>query len=95
MRVPLYLVMSATNALPTEIPANQVNPLPPTPPKSEGEIYLEEGIDLRTPMPMREIERRAIIAALIRTGGNMTQAMRELGLGRTTLYRKLKKYGLR
>jgi transcriptional regulator of acetoin/glycerol metabolism len=26
--------------------------------------------------------------------GNMTQAARELGIGRTTLYRKLKKYGL-
>lgn len=47
------------------------------------------------PMKMRDIERCAIEAALHRTRDNVTQAMRELGVGRTTLYRKLKKYGRR
>jgi DNA-binding NtrC family response regulator len=39
-------------------------------------------------------EKRTIVAVLARTAGNMTQAARELGIGRTTLYRKMKKYGL-
>jgi DNA-binding NtrC family response regulator len=49
----------------------------------------------RAPMKMRDIERAAIEATLQRTGDNVTQAMRDLGIGRTTLYRKLKKYGRR
>ncbi len=49
----------------------------------------------RAPMKMRDIEKTAIEACLQRTGDNVTQAMRELGIGRTTLYRKLKKYGRR
>jgi DNA-binding NtrC family response regulator len=49
----------------------------------------------RAPMKMRDIERCAIEATLQRTGDNVTQAMRDLGIGRTTLYRKLKKYGRR
>ena len=44
---------------------------------------------------LEEIERRAIEEALARTNGNLTDVVRQLGIGRTTLYRKLKKYGLR
>jgi DNA-binding NtrC family response regulator len=43
---------------------------------------------------LEAVEKRTIIAVLARTAGNMTQTARELGIGRTTLYRKLKKYGL-
>lgn len=50
---------------------------------------------VKRPMKLSELERYAIEAALERTGGNVTRAMRQLGIGRTTLYRKLKKYGLR
>ena len=50
---------------------------------------------VKRPMKLSELERFAIEAALQRTGGNVTRAMRQLGIGRTTLYRKLKKYGLR
>jgi DNA-binding NtrC family response regulator len=44
---------------------------------------------------MDEIEREAIAAALARSNGNISKVVRELGIGRTTLYRKIKKYGLR
>ena len=50
---------------------------------------------VKRPLKLSELERFAIEAALERTGGNVTRAMRQLGIGRTTLYRKLKKYGLR
>lgn len=50
---------------------------------------------LSTAMTLDELERHAIEAALKRTCGNVTQAMKQLGIGRTTLYRKLKRYGLR
>ncbi len=44
------------------------------------------------PAPLAETERRAIINALHETGGDKTAASRILRIGRTTLYRKLKKY---
>ena len=35
-----------------------------------------------------------ILAALEKTGGNKTEAARLLGIGLTTLYRKIEEYGL-
>lgn len=46
-------------------------------------------------LTLAELEQRAIEDALSRTGGNVAEVGRRLGIGRTTLYRKLKKYGLR
>jgi DNA-binding NtrC family response regulator len=45
-------------------------------------------------LPLSEIERRAIIEALRYTKGDHTTAAHLLGIGRTTLYRKLKEYKL-
>jgi transcriptional regulator of acetoin/glycerol metabolism len=45
-------------------------------------------------MPLIEIERRAILEALAYTKGDNTMAAQLLGIGRTTLYRKLKEYRL-
>ena len=44
--------------------------------------------------PLAEVERRAILLALDYTKGDRTVAAAMLGIGRTTLYRKLKEYGL-
>ncbi len=44
---------------------------------------------------LEEIERQAIAEALARNGGNLSETGRQLGIGRTTLYRKLDRYGLR
>ncbi|MFQ5789059.1 MAG: sigma-54-dependent transcriptional regulator [Acidobacteriota bacterium] len=44
---------------------------------------------------LETIERRAIKEALKRTKGNIPEIVRLLGISRTTLYRKLKKYKLR
>ena len=49
----------------------------------------------RSAMTLDDLEQIAIKAALKRTRGNITHAMRQLGIGRTTLYRKLKKYNIR
>ncbi|MQA01262.1 MAG: GAF domain-containing protein [Streptosporangiales bacterium] len=38
---------------------------------------------------MEDAERQAIISALHRSGGNRTEAAQALGIGRTTLYRKM------
>jgi DNA-binding NtrC family response regulator len=43
-------------------------------------------------IPLQEVERRAIRHALAQTHGDRTEAAHLLGIGRTTLYRKLKEY---
>jgi transcriptional regulator with GAF, ATPase, and Fis domain len=41
------------------------------------------------------VEKEAILAALAKTGGNVTRAARTLGISRATLQNKMKVYGLR
>jgi len=48
----------------------------------------------RPVMPLSEVERRAILDALEYTKGDRACAANLLGIGRTTLYRKLKEYRL-
>jgi two-component system response regulator HydG len=43
-------------------------------------------------LPLEELERRAILRALRDAGGDKLAAARLLGIGKTTLYRKLKQY---
>jgi DNA-binding NtrC family response regulator len=52
------------------------------------------GVGAGMVLTMDEIERRAILDALERTGGNRTQAAEMLGIGLRTLQRKLKEYKL-
>jgi len=44
---------------------------------------------------LEDLERLAIVETLARTGGNLAEASRLLGIGRTTLYAKLRRYDLR
>ena len=50
--------------------------------------------DATTILPLDELERRAIVHALKVTDNNTADAARALGIDRSTLYRKLKKYNL-
>ena len=62
----------------------------PTPsPDSFGASLSREGI-----IPLRELEKRTILRALEELGGDKLLAARLLGIGKTTLYRKLKEYQL-
>ncbi|MEE8200487.1 MAG: sigma-54 dependent transcriptional regulator [Candidatus Acidoferrales bacterium] len=45
-------------------------------------------------LPLRELEKRAILQAVQELGGDKLLAARLLGIGKTTLYRKLKEYDL-
>ncbi len=46
-------------------------------------------------LPLEEMERRAILRTLRETGGDKLAAARLLGIGKTTLYRKLKQYQIK
>ena len=52
-----------------------------------------------TPQPVgslkvEDVERNAIVKAITSSGGNLSQAAEILGIGRTTLYRKMEKYNI-
>lgn len=62
----------------------------PMPKETTGE---GPGSDLEN-LPLKELERMHILRILEHTGGNRSEAARVLGIERTTLYNKLKSYGL-
>lgn len=49
---------------------------------------------LDEPRSLEDLERRAILNALQIAGGDRVRAAKLLGIGKTTIYRKLKEYGL-
>jgi two-component system response regulator HydG len=56
----------------------------------EGEQQAD-GISVK---PLADLERDAILGAIRALNGDKLQAARLLGIGKTTLYRKLKEYGI-
>jgi DNA-binding NtrC family response regulator len=65
-----------------DLPSNLLYP--------SGERFPEPGELL----PLEELERRAILRTLRETGGDKLATARLLGIGKTTLYRKLKQYNM-
>lgn len=51
------------------------------------------GIEQRSAEPLAVLEKRTILKAISETSGDKLAAARILGIGKTTLYRKLKEYG--
>ena len=45
-------------------------------------------------LPLAELEKQAILEALQQLNGDKLMTARALGIGKTTLYRKLKEYGI-
>ncbi|MCL6638915.1 MAG: sigma-54 dependent transcriptional regulator [Firmicutes bacterium] len=54
----------------------------------------QRGLNVAPPPSLNEIEARAISDTVNFYRGNITMAARALGIGRNTLYRKIKEYGL-
>jgi len=62
-----------------------------------GPCVLGEAVFLESPSEntLAGLERRAIIETVQHTGGRLADAARHLGISRTTLWRRLKEYGVR
>ncbi|MEO0812974.1 MAG: helix-turn-helix domain-containing protein, partial [Myxococcota bacterium] len=71
------------------------HPQPPTTSNSDGRDAGLLELLAQGPVTMDTLERLAIEAAIERCGDNVDRMAAELSIGRTTLYRKFKKYGLR
>ncbi|HAF28338.1 MAG TPA: sigma-54-dependent Fis family transcriptional regulator [Bacteroidales bacterium] len=68
---------------------------------AEGKIITENDLSIKKSTTYRsdslnveDLEKQAIQGAIQKHNGNFTKASEELGLGRSTLYRKMKKYGI-
>jgi DNA-binding NtrC family response regulator len=75
------LVTAAHLAIP--LPSEQTTPSTPSEPMRPAD-----------PMPLHELERKAIIHALQRTHGHKARAAALLGLTRFQLYTRLRRYGI-
>jgi DNA-binding NtrC family response regulator len=61
---------------------------------AEGETLLQGPSPTLSPPTLQDVERAYIERVCRETGGNVSQAARVLGIDRTTLYYKLKRYGI-
>jgi DNA-binding NtrC family response regulator len=74
-------------------PVIEVDDLPPEIRRASPVAAPPDGTQVGLPMPVDELERRNLLAALAATGGNKTRAARLLGIDRVTLYNRLRKLG--
>jgi DNA-binding NtrC family response regulator len=75
----------------------QVRDIPPriATPASQPEARPGESTEARREVtPLQKLEIQAIVNALAETGGDRIRAAKLLGIGKTTIYRKLKEYGI-
>jgi len=61
--------------------------------REHSDTAAERGLPRRAIMPIAEMEKQAILGAIELLHGDKLEAARLLGIGKTTLYRKLKEYG--
>ena len=55
--------------------------------------FFVAGEQVTLPLPVDELERHNLLAALAVTGGNKTRAARLPGIDRVTLHNRLRKHG--
>lgn len=67
---------------------------PPAPPPAQTSAPPPTRTRVRARGQSEEREREAIMAAIAAAGGNVSEAMRILGIPRTTMYRKMRRFGL-
>ncbi len=84
----LYILSDRAQLTPADLPDSfSADALPAAP---QGSVAADE--------PARgsldEVEQAAIVAAISRQAGNMSAVARQLGVSRSTLYRKLRQYGI-
>lgn len=88
------IVCEAGRILPCHLPA-EVREGPPEPESSRPDAEPRNGDSARRyQAPDPEAERESIRRALAEADGNRTRAAAALGMGRTTLWQKLKEYGI-
>jgi DNA-binding NtrC family response regulator len=73
----------------------RVRRAPPLTPRTRPAAATVEDHGSPIPQSMDNVERRALEDALAHAKGNVSEAARTLGIGRTTAYRLMRKFGIR
>ena len=81
----------AVASAPVHIDAATASPRPMDPREAVPDRFLDSKGDVAA---LADVERELIAFALKHHGGRMSRVARALGIGRSTLYRKLREYGL-
>jgi DNA-binding NtrC family response regulator len=92
-----HLIQRKSQYLTAAAGAEFESPLPNRKPPESAGAPVSSALNAQGPaaiIPLLELERRAIANALEYTKGDRAVAAHLLGIGRTTLYRKLKEYQL-
>jgi two-component system response regulator HydG len=76
-------------------PIIHLGDLPPEISQLQGSTPLGDGAASNKIVPMSELEKQTILNTIAQLNGDKLQAARMLGIGKTTLYRKLKEYASR
>jgi DNA-binding NtrC family response regulator len=76
------------------VPGSGSSPAAPTPNAGVAAALPSAGAPEPVARSLRELEKDGILAALAATGGNKAQAAAILEIDRSTLYKKLKEYGI-
>jgi two-component system response regulator HydG len=74
-------------------PNLHVGDLPPAVSHLGGNLPTADGSGMSKVIPMAELEKQTILNTIAQLNGDKLLAARLLGIGKTTLYRKLKEYG--
>jgi two-component system, NtrC family, response regulator AtoC len=61
----------------------------------DSRVITEPNLPITRGNSLESTEKKAIEEAIVRANGNLSEAIRQLGIGRATFYRKLKKFGIR
>src|SRR5262249_35464290 len=69
-------------------------PIPAPEPAAQPEVQRGDRPSINLDSQLEDIERRELLAALARCGGNKAEVARSLGVQRTTLYYRLKRLGI-
>jgi len=77
---------------------SHIRSMPPPQPSFEESVSIQwqrhNGIDTSNIVPLEEIEKNAIVGTVRQLQGDKLLAAKLLGIGKTTLYRKLKEYDI-
>lgn len=93
-----HSIVSSNGALilPSDLPSWLTSYVPSrtSPPAAIAGAARPDDVGLLAGMTLESIEGRAVELAIRRAQGNMSAAARELGIARSTLYRKVKEHGI-
>ncbi len=91
-----FVVSGQGTVLPEHLPAHVQAAFGDRLPERLDEESLKpyQRVDASSIRPLEECERELVLRAVELCRGNLSEAARRLGIGRTTLYRKLERYGV-